>query len=466
MKEFLDNNFLLQNGTAEHLYHEHAARMPIIDYHCHLSPAMIAENRNFSNLTQAWLAGDHYKWRAMRTNGVNERFITGEATDREKFEKWAETVPSTLGNPLYHWTHLELQRYFNIHTLLSPQTAGTIFEKTAEMLQHEDYRPVSLLNRMQVQVVCTTDDPVDDLAHHQKIRRLGIPVRIVPAWRPDKVLNTGDPKTFNTYLDLLSSVTGVVIDSYNHLLEALQKRHDYFHEQGCRLSDHGLENFYAENYLTRDIQLIFNKLRAGSELIPAEADKYRSAMLFDLAVMDHEKSWVQQFHIGARRNNNTRMFRKLGADSGFDSIDDKPLASTMGQFLDRLETEHKLTKTILYNLNPGHNEVMSTMIGNFQDGSVPGRMQWGSAWWFLDQKDGMEKQLRALANHGLLARFVGMLTDSRSILSFSRHEYFRRILCNMIGRDAENGEMPDDRELLGRMVEDICYNNAKNYFEF
>lgn len=466
MKEFLDKNFLLQNETAEYLFHAHAAGMPVIDYHCHISPFQLAENRNFGNLTEAWLAGDHYKWRAMRANGISERFITGDATDREKFEKWAETVPSTLGNPLYHWTHLELQRYFNLHSLLSPQTSAEIFESTAEMLQNKDFRPVSLLQRMHVELVCTTDDPVDDLKHHQKIRQAGGPVKVVPAWRPDKVLQTGDPRAFNAYLDSLSALTGVMISSYNHLLEALQKRHDYFHEQGCRLSDHGLENFYAENYLTREVFLIFNRLRSGAELVPAEAGKYRSAILFDLAAMDHEKGWVQQFHIGARRNNNSRMFRKLGADMGFDSIDDQPLASAMGRFLDRLETEHKLTKTILYNLHPGHNEVMATMAGNFQDGSVPGKMQWGSAWWFLDQKDGMEKQLRALANHGLLSRFVGMLTDSRSLLSYPRHEYFRRILCNMIGRDVENGEMPNDREMLGRMVEDICYNNARNYFDF
>jgi glucuronate isomerase len=466
MKEFLGKNFLLQTETAEYLYHTHAAHMPVIDYHCHISPAVLAENRNFSNLAQAWLAGDHYKWRAMRANGVNERFITGDATDREKFDKWAETVPSTLGNPLYHWTHLELQRYFNIHDLLSPRTSGTIFERTAELLQQDDFRPLALLQRMQVEVVCTTDDPLDDLVHHQKIRGLGGSVKVVPAWRPDRLLNTGAPNTINAYLDALSSVTGVAIGSYNQLLEALQKRHDYFHEQGCRLSDHGLENFYAENYLTGEIQTIFSQLRAGADLTSAEAGKYRSAILFDLAAMDHERGWVQQYHVGARRNNNTRMFRKLGADTGFDSIDDQPLASAMGRFLDRLEGGRKLTKTILYNLNPCHNEVMATMTGNFQDGSVPGKMQWGSAWWFLDQKDGMEKQLRTLANHGLLSRFIGMLTDSRSLLSYPRHEYFRRILCNMIGHDAENGEMPNDRELLGRMVEDICYHNAKNYFSF
>lgn len=466
MKKFLDENFLLQTKTAEYLYHEHAARMPIIDYHCHLSPSQIAENKNFDNLTQAWLYGDHYKWRAMRTNGIPEHFCTGSATDREKFEKWAATVPYTLRNPLYHWTHLELQRYFGIHELLTPETAGGIYERTSAMLQQDDYRPQGLLKRMRVEIVCTTDDPVDSLEHHDRILRDHAEARVIPAWRPDKLLMVDHPEKFNEYLNTLAEVSDVDIVSYSALLEALRRRHDFFHRAGCRLSDHGLENFYAEDYTPAEINAIFNKVRMGSELSPAAISAFRSAILFDLAVMDHQRGWTQQFHIGALRNNNTGMFNTYGPDGGFDSIGDLPVARPMSRFLDRLDKEGKLAKTILYNLNPADNEVMATMIGNFQDGSVPGKMQWGSGWWFLDQKDGMEKQLNALSNLGLLSRFVGMLTDSRSLLSYPRHEYFRRVLCNLVGKDAENGELPGDKGWLGKMIRDICYYNAKNYFQF
>jgi len=466
MKKFLDENFLLKTKTAEYLYHEHAARMPIIDYHCHLSPLQIAKNENFGNLTQAWLQGDHYKWRAMRANGISEHYCSGNASDWDKFEKWAETVPHTLRNPLYHWTHLELRRYFNIDMLLGTETARAIFEKTCAMLQQDDYRPIGLLKKMNVEIVCTTDDPVDALEHHDKIRRNQMVVRVIPAWRPDKLLMVNNASGFNEYIDRLAAVSGIDVASYSLLLDALKKRHDFFHISGCRLSDHGLEIFYAEKYTLTEIYAIFNKVRKGNELTPAEISRFRSAILYDLAVMDYEKGWTQQYHIGALRNNNTRLFNTYGPDGGFDSIGDFAIALPMSRFLDRLDQENKLAKTILYNMNPADNEVMATMIGNFQDGSVPGKIQWGSGWWFLDQKDGMKKQLNALSNLGLLGRFVGMLTDSRSLLSFPRHEYFRRVLCNLIGKDVENGELPDDRTWLGKFVEDICYYNARNYFQF
>ena len=466
MKRFLDVNFLLQSKTAEYLYHQHAARMPIIDYHCHLSPEQIAGNANFANISQPWLYGDHYKWRAMRSNGIEEHYCSGKASDWEKFEKWAETVPYTIRNPLYHWTHLELQRYFNISELLSPLTAGMIFERTAALLQQDEYRPVGLLKMMKVEVVCTTDDPADSLVHHFTIKREHPAIRAIPSWRPDRLLGVHQPGTFNDYIDLLARVSDIDINNYDTLLDALKKRHDFFHHSGCRLSDHGLENFYAEDYSLTEIKAVFGKIRKGSGLSCTEIHKFRSAILYDLAIMDHEKSWTQQFHIGALRNNNTRMLRTYGPDGGFDSIGDVCIAVPMSRFLDRLDQEGKLAKTILYNLNPANNEVMATMIGNFQDGSVPGKIQWGAGWWFLDQKDGMEKQLNALSNLGLLSRFVGMLTDSRSLLSFPRHEYFRRILCNLVGKDVENGELPDDKPWLGKVIEDICYNNAKEYFLF
>lgn len=466
MKGFLDSNFLLHTKTAEYLYYQHAAEMPIIDYHCHLSPKQIAENKNFDNLTQPWLYGDHYKWRAMRSNGIDERYCSGNASDWEKFEKWAETVPFTMRNPLYHWTHLELQRYFGITDLLSLQTAAPIYEKASGMLGQKEFCPVGLIKRMNVEIVCTTDDPVDSLEYHRKIKETTAGIRVIPAWRPDKVLMADNPAGFNEYIGKLAVVSGIDITSYGHLLEALDKRHKFFHDSGCRLSDHGLESFYCDGYTLTEINAIFGRIRKGFDLAPAEVSKFRSAMLYDLAVMDCERGWTQQFHIGAMRNNNARMFRTYGPDGGFDSIGDYAVAIPASRFLDRLDKEGKLAKTILYNLNPADNEVMATMIGNFQDGTVPGKIQWGSGWWFLDQKDGMEKQLNALSNLGLLSRFVGMLTDSRSLLSYPRHEYFRRVLCNLIGNDVENGELPDDKTWLGKIVEDVCYNNARNYFNF
>jgi glucuronate isomerase len=466
MKKFLDENFLLHTDTAGYLYNHHAAKLPVIDYHCHLSPEQIAGNENFVSITRAWLNGDHYKWRAMRANGVDERYCSGHATDWEKFEKWAETVPYTLRNPLYHWTHLELQRYFGISQLLTPATAVEIYEATSAMLQQEDFKPVGLLRRMRVEIVCTTDDPVDTLEHHRTISRQHSGLRVIPAWRPDKLLQVDHPDKFNEYLNLLGETANKEISSYSTMIDALTVRHEFFHNAGCRLSDHGLETFYADSYTAADIDIIFNKVRKSTKIHPDEISRFRSALLYDLAVMDHEKGWIQQYHIGALRNNNSRMFSNYGPDGGFDSIGDFAVAVPMARFLDRLDREGRLTKTILYNLNPADNEVMATMIGNFQDGTAPGKIQWGSGWWFLDQKDGMQKQLNALSNLGLLSRFIGMLTDSRSLLSYPRHEYFRRILCNLIGNDVECGELPDDKKWLGKMVEDICYYNARNYFSF
>ena len=466
MKDFLDDNFLLQTKVAEYLYHEHASKMPIIDYHCHLIPQQIAENTRFDNITQPWLYGDHYKWRAMRTNGVDEYFCTGEATDKEKFDKWSETVPHTLRNPLYHWTHLELSRYFGVNEVLNKASADRIYEKSSAMLQEDKYRVQGLLDQMNVAVVCTTDDPADTLEYHKQIAKDIISLKVIPAWRPDKTMAVEVPETYNAYLDLLAEVSGKEINNYSDLLNVLNDRHTYFHANGCRLSDHGIENFYAEDYSDSEIDKIFKKIRLGNLLSETEILKIKSALLYELALMDHEKGWTQQFHIGALRNNNSRLFAKLGPDTGFDSIGDLAIAIPMSRFLNRLDKGDKLAKTIIYNLNPKDNETMATMIGNFQDGSVAGKIQWGSAWWFLDQKDGMEKQINALSNLGLLSRFVGMLTDSRSFLSYPRHEYFRRILCNILGNDVENGEIPNDKTLLGNMVENICYNNAKNYFNF
>ncbi|HLO60879.1 MAG TPA: glucuronate isomerase [Bacteroidales bacterium] len=466
MKKFLDENFLLETETAEYLYHQYAASLPIIDYHCHLSPKQISENRNFENITQSWLYGDHYKWRAMRTNGVDERYCSGEATDREKFDKWAETVPYTMRNPLYHWTHLELQRYFEIKELLSPLTADSIYNRTAEMLSHPDYSPVGLIRKMKVEVVCTTDDPIDSLEYHGKVKASHPEISMIPAWRPDKLLNIDNGGPFNDYIRNLESLTAIAITGFDTLLEAMDKRHEFFHSSGCRLSDHGLETFYTEPYTHSELNVILGKARQGLKISNEESLKFKSALLYEMAVMDHKRGWAQQFHIGAMRNNNTRMLKTIGPDGGFDSIGDYRYASAMSAFLDRLNLENKLTKTILYNLNPADNEIIATMAGNFQDGSFPGKIQFGAAWWFLDQKEGIEKQLNALSNLGLLSRFVGMLTDSRSLLSYPRHEYFRRILCNLIGRDVEKGELPDDKAWLGKIIEDVCYRNAKNYFNF
>jgi glucuronate isomerase len=466
MKKFLDENFLLQNKTAQQLYHEYAKDMPIIDYHCHLPPDQIANDINFENLTQIWLYGDHYKWRAMRTNGVHESYCTGDKPDFEKFQKWAQTVPYTLRNPLFHWTHLELQRYFNVYELLNEVTAEKIYEECSAKLQTPEYSVRNLLRRMNVKVVGTTDDPTDSLEHHQKIKEDGFEIRILPSFRPDKAMNVDDAFAFNAYLSKLEMASDISIDSYSDYLNALKNRHDFFASMGCSVSDHGLEQIYAEDYTQAEIENIFNKARSGKDLSLEERLKFRSAMLEIFAVWDHEKGWVQQYHLGALRNNNSRMMKLLGPDTGWDSIGDFSQGRALAKFLDRLDRNDQLAKTILYNLNPADNDLMATMIGNFNDGSVAGKIQFGSGWWFLDQKDGMIKQMNALSNMGLLSRFVGMLTDSRSFLSYPRHEYFRRILCNLFGEEMENGELPNDLQWTGKIVQDICYYNASNYFNW
>lgn len=466
MKKFLDENFVLDTKTAEKLFHEHAAKMPIIDYHCHIPPEQIAEDINFENLTQIWLYGDHYKWRAMRTNGINERYCTGDASDYEKFEKWAVTVPQTIRNPLYHWTHMELQRFFGIKKLLNPSTAREIYNEASEKLKTPEFSVRNLMRKMKVEAICTTDDPVDSLEHHKKIQDDGFEIKVLPTFRPDKAMAVESAEKYNAYINKLAEVAGISINKFEDLIEALQKRHDFFAEMGCRLSDHGIETFYAEDYTDKEIKTIFEKIRKGKELEQDEILKFKSAMLYEFAALDHSKGWTQQFHYGAMRDNNTKMFRLLGPDTGFDSIGDYEVATSMSKLLNKLVTDDKLTKTILYNLNPRDNEIIATMLGNFQDGEIPGKIQFGSGWWFLDQKDGMEKQMNALSVLGLLSRFVGMLTDSRSFLSYPRHEYFRRILCNLIGTDVEKGLIPADMELLGQMVENVSYYNAKNYFNF
>lgn len=466
MKTFMDKNFLLQTETAQELYHNHAAKMPIFDYHCHIPPKDIADDRQFENITQIWLYGDHYKWRAMRTNGVNERYCTGDASDWEKFEKWAETVPHTLRNPLFHWTHLELKRFFGIEKILSPDTAKEIWDECNAKLQTPEYSARNIIRMANVHTICTTDDPVDSLEYHRQIKDSGFEVKVLPAWRPDKAMAVENTKAFNEYLDKLAEAAEIKILSYPDFLDALENRHLFFHENGCRLSDHGLETVIAEEYTDKEIRDIFEKIRGGYDLKEIEILKFKAGMLYEFGIMDHSRGWTQQFHLGALRNNNSRLLNLLGPDTGFDSIGDFEIARPLSSFLDRLDQTNQLAKTILYNLNPRDNDLIATMIGNFQDGSVPGKMQFGSGWWFLDQKDGMEKQINTLSNHGLLSRFIGMLTDSRSFLSYIRHEYFRRILCNLIGNDVENGELPDDMKLIGKMVEDICFNNAKAYFNF
>ena len=467
----MDENFLLQTPTAQKLYHEHAAGMPIIDYHCHLIPKMVADDHKFSSITEIWLGGDHYKWRAMRSNGVPERFCTGtDTTDWEKFEKWAETVPYTFRNPLYHWTHLELKTAFGIDKLLNPETAREIFEACNDKLQNDPTMTArGLMRRDNVETVCTTDDPVDSLEYHKAVADSGFEIKMLPTWRPDKAMAVENPAAFRAYVEKLAEVSGVEINKFQDMVDALQKRHDFFESMGCRLSDHGIEEFYAADYTQDEIDAIFNKVYGGKELSKEEIHKFKSAMLVVFGEMDYESGWTQQFHYGAIRDNNSKMFKLLGPDTGFDSIGEFTTAKSMSKFLDTLNSRGKLTKTILYNLNPCANEVIATMLGNFQDGSVAGKIQFGSGWWFLDQKDGMQKQMNALSVLGLLSRFVGMLTDSRSFLSYPRHEYFRRTLCNLVGNDIENGEVPYtgyEEARVNKMIEDICYNNAKNYFKF
>jgi glucuronate isomerase len=468
MKPFLDESFLLDNRTAERLYHEYAKDQPIIDYHCHLPPDQVADNHKFGTLTQIWLNGDHYKWRAMRSNGVPERYCTGDASDWEKFEMWARTVPYTLRNPLYHWTHMELANPFGVKgKLLNQSTAREIYDHCNSELAQDGFTTQGLLKHFKVLVVCSTDDPVDSLVAHQKhAKNAGATTKLLPTWRPDKAMALADLDGWNLWVDKLQAASGVSIGSFETFLTAIKKRHDFFHQVGCRVSDHGLEQILADPYTAKHIEDVFAKARAKQAVSPAERDQFRSVMLYELAIMDHARGWTQQFHLGAMRNNSTRIMRTLGPDTGFDSIGDYPQAFALGRMLDRLDSTNQLCKTILYNLNPADNEVIATMLGNFQDGSCPGKIQFGAAWWFMDQKDGMERQMNTLSALGLISRFVGMLTDSRSFVSYSRHEYFRRLLCNLLGGDVEKGLIPHDMELLGNMVRDICFRNARDYFGF
>ena len=465
---FMHEDFLLESDQAKALYHSFARNLPIIDYHCHLSPKDIVENRRFANLTQIWLNGDHYKWRAMRTCGVDERYITGTATDREKFDRWAETVPRTLRNPLYHWVHLELKNPFGIcDRLLSPATAEGIWQECNAKLATPEFSVRGILKQMNVEVVCTTDDPVDSLEFHTAMTvGPGPSFRMYPAFRPDKAMAVESADAFVVYVGLLSKAADVAISTYGDFLAALDKRHRYFHDHGCRLSDHGIETTYAEDFTAQEISSLFDSLMIRKPLDTVGIRKFKSAMLREFALMDCERGWVQQYHLGALRNTNTRMLRLLGPDTGFDSIGDFEIGRPLARFLDRLEAENKLGKTILYNLNPRDNEMMAAVIGNFQGGGIGGKLQYGSAWWFLDQIDGMTRHIEALSMMGLLSQFVGMLTDSRSFLSYPRHEYFRRLLCNILGGEMRRGLIPDDREMVGGMVQDICYFNARRYFNF
>lgn len=466
-RKFIHEDFMLTNSYARELYHESAEKMPIIDYHCHLVPKMIAEDHRFKDLTEVWLGGDHYKWRAMRGNGVPEEFITGNRSSYEKFEKWAETVPYTMRNPLYHWTHLELARVFGIYDILNPSTARAIYDECTEKLQSPEYSGQSLMKKFNVKVVCTTDDPADSLEYHKQIAEHPFGVKVLPAWRPDKAMVIEKPLQYREYIEKLGATAGMEILSYEDLLTALRKRHDFFHSMGCRLSDHGLETFYAEDFTPEEIDRIFRDTLKGKMPSHEEVLKFRSAILLDFARLDWEKGWAQQFHVGAIRDNNTRMFDILGPDTGYDAIHDVPVAAAGHKFLNRLAMEDKLAKTILYNLNPKDNEVLATMAYTFNDGTVPGKIQLGSGWWFLDQEDGMRKQMNALSALGLFSRFVGMLTDSRSFLSYPRHEYFRRILCSVIGEDIEKGKLPkSEMPFIHQMVKDISYNNAARYFNF
>lgn len=458
-------DFLLHSETARHLFHDIAEQLPIFDYHCHLSAEEIYRDKNFANLTQIWLNGDHYKWRLMRANGVDEKFITGDAKDEEKFMKWAETVPAMLRNPMYHWTHLELKYPFGCDQLLSPKTAKGIYQSVNEKLQQQDFTVRGLMRKFNVKTCCTTDDPVDSLEFHDKIKQSGFEIVVSMAFRPDKAMNFSDVAKINAYIDKLAAVQNVDIADYQTYCDALHARHTYFHEHGCRLSDHGLEfPFPIQTYSDAQVAAAFAKIRSGNALSSEEQTQLMADLLFKFACWNFERGWVQQFHVGALRGTNKRKLAQIGADCGVDSIDDFSYARTMAQFLNRLEENGTLTKTVLYNLNPQDSAVLATMIGNFQDGITPGKMQYGPAWWFLDNKDGMEQQMNILSAQGLLGRFIGMTTDSRSFLSYSRHEYFRRILCNMIGQDVEKGEIPNDEELLANMIKGICYYNAAQYF--
>ncbi|TWT79293.1 Uronate isomerase [Planctomycetes bacterium CA13] len=465
-KAFIHEDFLLETKASRRLFHDYAIDEPILDYHCHLPPKEVAENRQFRNLFEIWLEGDHYKWRAMRAGGVEERLCTGDAEPYDKFLAWARTVPQTLCNPLYHWTHLELKRYFGVDVLLNEQTAPAVWAQANEQLASPEFSAHGILNRFQVKVVGTTDDPTDDLTHHQTIAKSGLGTRVVPTFRPDKAYNVHQPQVWNEWVKALEQASGVSISNLVQFLDALKKRHDFFHEMGGRLSDHGMEKCFANFPSDADAAAIFDKARAGKAATADEMEKFASHVMLSIGRWNAEKNWTMQMHLGVRRNNNTRLFKKVGPDTGFDSIADTPQITPLANFLDRLDQENSLPKTILYNLNPADNYAFATMVGNFQDGTIPGKIQLGSGWWFLDQKEAMQWQIRALSNLGLLSRFVGMLTDSRSFMSYPRHEYFRRVLCNLLGRDMETGELPNDFDLVGGMVRNICYSNAKQFMGF
>jgi len=461
--KFIHENFLLQTKTARRLYHQFAEAQPILDYHNHLSPRDIAENRRFRNLFEIWLEGDHYKWRAMRSNGVAERFCTGEAEAFAKFQAWAATVPHTLRNPLYHWTHLELKRYFGIDELLNESTAARIWKQANEQLATPALTTQGILKKFDVTALCTTDDPTDDLRYHESLAAANCPTQVHPAFRPDKALTVHQPEGFSAWVDKLEAASNVDINNLNGLLKALKQRHTFFHDHGCRLSDHGLNHCSAEFCSDKIAAAIFAKARKGKAASPIEHAQFTAYLMVYFGRLDAERGWVKQMHIGALRNNNTRLLKQLGPDTGFDSIGDFPQTQALAAYLDRLDQDNALPKTIIYNLNPADNYAFATMIGNFQDGTIAGKIQLGSGWWFLDQKEGMEWQMNALSNLGLLSRFVGMVTDSRSFMSYPRHEYFRRVLCNLLGRDVENGELPNDEGLLGAMIRNICHGNAKAY---
>ncbi|MEI6589901.1 MAG: glucuronate isomerase [Verrucomicrobiota bacterium] len=459
---FIHDDFLLTTPQARELYNNFAKNEPIFDYHCHLSPALIESNHQFSNLSELWLGGDHYKWRALRANGVNERFITGSASPEEKFKAWAQTVPHTMRNPLYHWTHLELKRYFDVDTLLTPATADAIWKQANERLPK--LRVHDLLSQSKVAVVCTTDDPADSLDTHAKIQKSGLKTKVYPAFRPDKALSVGDPAGFNVWIEKLGGTAGMPVKTFDDLLSALKNRHDAFHAAGGRLSDHGLETALSEPCTHAEAKSVFDAAREGRVPSATEQAKYGSYLMLEFGRWDAARGWTKQLHLGALRNNNKRLLKSFGPDTGFDSIGDLPQAAALSRYLDSLDATDQLPRTIIYNLNPADNYVFGAMIGNFQDGSIPGKLQFGSGWWFLDQKEAMEWQINALSNLGLLSRFVGMLTDSRSFVSFPRHEYFRRTLCNLIGADIARGDLPSDMAFIGSMVKNICFGNARDYF--
>lgn len=466
MKKFLDDNFLLENRAAEILYHEYAAGMPIVDYHCHLPPDQIADDLRFENLTQVWLKGDHYKWRAMRAHGIDEKYITGNASDKDKFLKWAETVPYTLRNPLYHWTHLELKHYFGVTELLQPESAEAIYDQCSEKLKSAAFSVRGLLRKSKVQLVCTTDDPTDSLDHHQQLKKEETDLIMLPAFRPDAAMQADRPDALREYIQKLAAVGKKPVHDLGGYLSLLLERHAHFAHHGCTISDHGLEEMYADPVDEERASKIFHKIINADPISDTETLQLKSFLLKRFAEWDHAGGWVQQYHLGALRNNNERMLAELGPDTGWDSIGDFPQGKSLSRFLNSLEKENRLAKTILYNLNPADNNLMATMVGNFNTAAIKGKMQWGSAWWFNDQKDGMIHQINTLSNMGLLSHFVGMLTDSRSFLSFPRHEYFRRLLCNLLGTDITNGELPDDLPWVGKLVQDICYNNAVEYFSW